>query len=109
MKVDDYDSLILYVGNLSQAKAFYVDMLGLPVRFEDEIIIVVGGPSGQIVLHRNDRDTTSEGSFRRGQLRGLLPSALGSTTLTNGRGKRGGRVCPSCGPLRTPHGGVSWL
>jgi catechol 2,3-dioxygenase-like lactoylglutathione lyase family enzyme len=45
MKVDDYDSLILFVGNLDEARAFYVDTLGLPVRFEDEIIVVVGGPS----------------------------------------------------------------
>jgi len=36
MKVDDFDSLILFVERLSEARAFYVDTLGLPVRFEDE-------------------------------------------------------------------------
>ena len=66
MKVDRYDSLILYVGDLGQAKAFYGDTLGLPVRFEDEIIVVVGGPSGQIVLHRNDRGHDERGIFPAG-------------------------------------------
>ena len=70
MKVDDFDSLILYVGDVSQAKAFYVDMLGLPIRFEDEIIIVVGGPSGQIVLHRNDRGHDERGIFPAGTTAG---------------------------------------
>jgi catechol 2,3-dioxygenase-like lactoylglutathione lyase family enzyme len=66
MKVDDYDSLILYVGDLGQAKAFYTDTLGLPVGFEDEIIVVVGGPSGQIALHRNDRGHDERGIFPAG-------------------------------------------
>ena len=70
MKVDDYDSLILFVGNLSEARAFYVGTLGLPVRFEDEIIIVVGGPSGQIVLHRNDRGHDERGIFPVGTTAG---------------------------------------
>jgi len=66
MKVDDYDSLILFVGDLSKAKAFYADALGLPVRFEDDIIVVVGGPTGQIVLHRNDRGHDEQGIFPAG-------------------------------------------
>jgi predicted enzyme related to lactoylglutathione lyase len=66
MRVDGYDSLILYVGDLGQAKAFYADTLGLPMRFEDEIIVVVGGPSGQIVLHRNDRGHDERGTFPAG-------------------------------------------
>lgn len=70
MEVDDYDSLILYVGDLSQARAFYVDTLGLPVRFEDEIVVVVGGPSGQIVLHRNDRGHDERGIFPAGTTAG---------------------------------------
>ena len=70
MKVDDYDSLILFVGDLSQARAFYVDILGLPVRFEDDIIVVVGGPSGRIVLHRNDRGHDERGIFPAGTIPG---------------------------------------
>jgi catechol 2,3-dioxygenase-like lactoylglutathione lyase family enzyme len=66
VKVDDYDSLILYVGDLSRARAFCADTLGLPVRFEDEIIVVVGGPSGQTVLHRNDRSHDERGIFPAG-------------------------------------------
>jgi len=66
MEVDDFDSLILYVGDLSRARAFYAETLGLPVRFEDGIIVVVGGPSGQIVLHRNDRGHDERGIFPAG-------------------------------------------
>src|SRR5580698_4026951 len=66
VNVDDFDSLILYVGDLDQARAFYVGFLGLPVHFEDEIIVVVGGPSGQIVLHRNDRGHDERGIFPAG-------------------------------------------
>jgi len=66
MKVDDYDSLILYVGSLTEAKDFYAHTLGLPVLFEDEIIVVVGGPSGRLVLHRNDRGHDERGIFPAG-------------------------------------------
>jgi predicted enzyme related to lactoylglutathione lyase len=70
MKVDDYDSLILYVTDLVEAKAFYARTLGLPVRFEDDVIVVVGGPSGQIVLHRNDRGHDERGTFPAGATAG---------------------------------------
>jgi catechol 2,3-dioxygenase-like lactoylglutathione lyase family enzyme len=70
VKVDDYDSLILFVSDLGEAKAFYVGTLGLPVRFEDGIIVVVGGPSGQIVLHRNDRGHDERGIFPAGTTAG---------------------------------------
>ena len=66
MKVDGYDSLILYVGSLDEAKGFYANTLGLPVLFEDEIIVVVGGPSGRVVLHRNDRGHDERGIFPAG-------------------------------------------
>lgn len=66
MKVDEYDSPILYVNDLGQARAFYADTLGIPVRFEDDIIVVVGGPSGQIVLHRNDQGHDERGIFPAG-------------------------------------------
>ena len=44
----------MYVSSLPRAKAFYVDFLGLPALFEDEIIVVIGNKAG-VVLHRNDR------------------------------------------------------
>lgn len=67
MNVDGFDSLILYVGSLDETKDFYVTTLGLRVLFEDEIILVVGGPSGRVVLHRNDRGHDE---------RGILPAGL---------------------------------
>ena len=70
MSVDNLDSLILFVANLRDAKAFYVDALGLPVRFEDDIIVVVGGPSGQVVLHRNDQGHDQRGVFPAGTTAG---------------------------------------
>lgn len=66
MRADGLDSLILFVADLAQARAFYVDALGLSVLFEDEIIVVVGGPEGRIVLHRNDRGHDERGIFPAG-------------------------------------------
>lgn len=70
MKVDDYDSVILFVGDLGNARTFYVRTLGLPIRFEDEIIVVVGGSSGKIVLHRSDRGHDERGIFPAGTTAG---------------------------------------
>lgn len=70
MEVEGYESLILYVGSLSRAKEFYAGMLGLPILFEDEIIVVVGGPSGRVVLHRNDRGHDERGVFPAGSTAG---------------------------------------
>jgi catechol 2,3-dioxygenase-like lactoylglutathione lyase family enzyme len=64
--IDGFESLILFVGDLSEARAFYVDGLRLPLLFEDEIIIVVGGPSGRVVLHRNDMGHDERGIFPAG-------------------------------------------
>lgn len=66
MRADNFESLILFVSNLADARAFYVDALGLPVLFEDEIVVVVGGPSGRVVLHRNDRGHDERGIFPAG-------------------------------------------
>ena len=63
MRTDGFESLILYVADLAKARAFYVDALGLPLLSEDEIIVVVGGPSGRVVLHRNDRGHDDRGIF----------------------------------------------
>jgi catechol 2,3-dioxygenase-like lactoylglutathione lyase family enzyme len=37
MRVEKFESLILYVSSLPKARAFYVELLRLPVLFEDEI------------------------------------------------------------------------
>ena len=66
MRVDHLDSLILFVSDLAAAKAFYVGALGMPVLFEDEIIVVAGGQSGRVVLHRNDRGHDGRGIFPAG-------------------------------------------
>lgn len=66
MHTGDLQSVILFVADLAEARAFYVDALGLPVRFEDEIIVVVGGRSGQVVLHRNDKGHDERGTFPAG-------------------------------------------
>lgn len=66
MRTSGFESLILFVSDLATARAFYVDALGLPVLFEDEIIVVVGGPSGQVVLHRNDKGHDERGILPAG-------------------------------------------
>jgi catechol 2,3-dioxygenase-like lactoylglutathione lyase family enzyme len=66
MNVEGFDSLILYVGSLSDAKAFYVTTLGLPVLFEDDVIVVVGRTPSRVVLHRNDRGHDERGIFPAG-------------------------------------------
>ena len=66
MRVEQLESLILFVSDLVAAKAFYTGALGLPVLFEDQIIAVVGGESGRVVLHRNDRAHDERGIFPAG-------------------------------------------
>ena len=66
MRVEHLESLILFVSDLAAAKAFYVGALGMPVLFEDEIIVVAGGQSGRVVLHRNDRGHDERGIFPAG-------------------------------------------
>jgi catechol 2,3-dioxygenase-like lactoylglutathione lyase family enzyme len=68
VKIEGLESLILFVSDLAEARAFYVDGLGLPVLFEDEIIIVVvvGSSPGRLVLHRKDRGHDERGIFPAG-------------------------------------------
>lgn len=66
MRASHLESLILYVSDLAEARAFYAGALGLPVVFEDEIIVVIGGQAGQIVLHRNDQGHDERGIFPAG-------------------------------------------
>jgi catechol 2,3-dioxygenase-like lactoylglutathione lyase family enzyme len=66
VRVEHFESLILFVSELAAAKAFYVGALGMPVLFEDEIIVVAGGQAGRVVLHRNDRGHDERGIFPTG-------------------------------------------
>jgi catechol 2,3-dioxygenase-like lactoylglutathione lyase family enzyme len=67
MRVEGFDSLVLFVSSLADAKGFYIDVLGLPLLFEDEIIVVVGDPSGRaLVLHCSDRGHDERGIFPAG-------------------------------------------
>jgi catechol 2,3-dioxygenase-like lactoylglutathione lyase family enzyme len=61
-----FESLILYVTDLKEARAFYCDFLGWPLLFEDDIIVVIGDARGRIVLHRNDRGHDERGIFPAG-------------------------------------------
>lgn len=62
-----FESLILFVSDLKESRTFYVDGLGLPVVFEDDVIVVVGGPAGREVLHPNDRGHDERGIFPAGK------------------------------------------
>jgi catechol 2,3-dioxygenase-like lactoylglutathione lyase family enzyme len=66
MQAGHLESLILFVADLGKARSFYVDGLGLPVLFEDEIAIVTGDQAGRVVLHRNDRGHDERGTFPAG-------------------------------------------
>jgi catechol 2,3-dioxygenase-like lactoylglutathione lyase family enzyme len=66
VRVEHFESVILFVSDLAAAKAFYVGALGMPVLFEDEIIVVAGGQAGRVVLHRNDRGHDERGIFPTG-------------------------------------------
>lgn len=68
MRTESLESLILFVSDLAQARAFYVGALGLPVLYEDQIIVVVGGSGGSVVLHRNDKGHDE---------RGIIPAGTG--------------------------------
>jgi catechol 2,3-dioxygenase-like lactoylglutathione lyase family enzyme len=66
MQAGHLESLILFVADLGEARSFYVDALGLPVLFEDEIAVVAGDRAGRVVLHRNDRGHDERGTFPAG-------------------------------------------
>ena len=70
MRATEFESVILFVSELTAARAFYVDGLGLPVRYEDEIVVVVGSPQARVVLHRRDRSHDERGIFPAGSRRG---------------------------------------
>jgi catechol 2,3-dioxygenase-like lactoylglutathione lyase family enzyme len=66
MRVEGFESVIFYVSNLKEARGFYVGFLGLPILFEDEIVVVLGGAAGRVVLHRNDKGHDERGIFPAG-------------------------------------------
>ena len=57
------ESILLFVSDLDAAKRFYVDLLGLPIIFEDGIVVVLKTGSERVVLHRNDRGHDDRGIF----------------------------------------------
>jgi catechol 2,3-dioxygenase-like lactoylglutathione lyase family enzyme len=66
MDIAGFESVILYVSDLERARAFYIEALGLPAVFEDDIIVVLGNPGWHVVLHRNDRGHDERGIFPAG-------------------------------------------
>jgi catechol 2,3-dioxygenase-like lactoylglutathione lyase family enzyme len=66
MNIGELESILLFVSDLDAAKRFYVDLLGLPIIFEDGIVVVLKTGSGRVVLHRNDRGHDDRGIFQVG-------------------------------------------
>jgi catechol 2,3-dioxygenase-like lactoylglutathione lyase family enzyme len=107
MRTESFESLILYVSDLGAARAFYVEALGLSVLFEDAIIVVVGGPSGRVVLHRDDRGHDERGIFPAGS--GVGGAAIRFTVDDPDACERdaAARGLPVVGQLRMRSGGDS--
>jgi catechol 2,3-dioxygenase-like lactoylglutathione lyase family enzyme len=63
MHIGELESILLFVSDLDAAKRFYVDLLRLPITFEDGIMVVLTTGSGRVVLHRNDRGHDDRGIF----------------------------------------------
>jgi catechol 2,3-dioxygenase-like lactoylglutathione lyase family enzyme len=70
VRTEGFESLILYVSDLAQSRAFYVEGLGLGLLFGDGVIAVVGDETGRVVLHRNDRGHDERGIFPAGTVAG---------------------------------------
>ncbi|HTW97249.1 MAG TPA: VOC family protein [Acidimicrobiales bacterium] len=66
MEILGFESLILFVADLGASRAFYVGALGLQLVFEDDVVVVVGAPTGRVVLHRNDAGHDERGVFPAG-------------------------------------------
>jgi catechol 2,3-dioxygenase-like lactoylglutathione lyase family enzyme len=63
IRIEVFDSLILYVSDIRAARSFYGEFLEWSVLFEDEIIVVFGDDSGS--LPRTSRCTGARPSCRR--------------------------------------------
>jgi catechol 2,3-dioxygenase-like lactoylglutathione lyase family enzyme len=70
MHIGELESILLFVSDLDAAKRFYVDLLRLPIIFEDSIVVVLKTGSGRVVLHRNDKGHDD---------RGIFPVGVGAT------------------------------
>ena len=70
MRIEELESILLFVSDLDLAKRFYADLLGLPMIFEDGIVVVLKAGSGRVVLHRNDKGHDD---------RGIFPVGVGAT------------------------------
>jgi hypothetical protein len=58
-----FERLILFVSDLKESRSFYAGGLGLQVVFEDDVIVVMDGTAGRVVLRRNDRVHDERGTF----------------------------------------------
>ena len=67
MNVGELESILLFVSNLTAARSFSVNLLGLPIIFEDEIVVVLKAGSGRVVLHRGDKGHDDRGIFPVGE------------------------------------------
>jgi catechol 2,3-dioxygenase-like lactoylglutathione lyase family enzyme len=63
MHIEELESVLLFVSDLAAAKEFYFGLLGLPIVFEDGIVVVLKAGQGRLVLHRNDRGHDDRGIF----------------------------------------------
>lgn len=70
MRIEELESILLFVSDLERCKSFYADLLGLPIIFEDGIVVVLKAGSGRVVLHRNDKGHDD---------RGIFPVGVGAT------------------------------
>jgi hypothetical protein len=92
---------------LVAARAFYVEGLQLPLLFEDEILFVVGGPYGRVVLHRNAEATTNVGRSRPAIDWEVQRSASPSRMRTCANKRQGSEDSRSCGRHKSQTGGAS--
>ena len=100
MDAPGFDSLILFVADLQASRAFYVDVLGLPVVYEDDITAVVGGPMGRVVLHATTVATT-RGVLSPPGTAWAEPSCASLSRTPTSRSSRGGQK-GSAGSLARP-------
>ena len=81
MRIGELESLLLFVSDLDAAKRFYVDLLGLPIIFEDGIVVVLKTGSGRVVLHRNDKGHDDPEAFHRIEEYQHMAKDLGATVV----------------------------
>ncbi|KAA6459552.1 hypothetical protein DYQ86_15625 [Acidobacteria bacterium AB60] len=67
MNVGELESILLFVSDLTAARSFYFELLGLPIIFEDGIVVVLRAGSGRVVLHRIDMGHDERGIFPVGE------------------------------------------